>query len=96
MNDTAQFFRQPQPMPEWRKLLEVCEQKGVKPDVVVRPKDFKDGLSAERRRNVIKGMRKEGLTVRKIAEVVPLTHRAIREAIAFKRGASTSANSSEQ
>ena len=75
MNDAIHLLRQPQPMPEWRKLLEVCEQKGIKPDVVVRPADYREGRHVSARAGVLKELRKAGWTIQMIRDLCPISER---------------------
>lgn len=92
-NVAADFFTETMST-NWQKLLTVCDSLRVDPAIVVRPRDFQDQVSARDRGVVIRELEKEGLSAKEISLLVPLTPRAIRLAISFKRQANASANAS--
>lgn len=81
MSEAAQFLRQPEPMTEWRTLVQVCEERHVNPMVVACPSKHREEAAVADRNKILRALKASGWPVSKLARVCPLSERRIREAV---------------
>ena len=64
-------------MDKWLIALNYCREKGIPPEWIINPKDFKSHQQSAARKAVIKELRKKGFSYKEIKIVCPVNDRTI-------------------
>lgn len=63
---------------DWVIVAEICQEKLVDMDIIVRPEKYRDGASAAKRSCVLREAHKQGVAVGSLQTLCPMTERRIR------------------
>lgn len=75
------------PKTDWVILAEICAEKQVDMNLIIRPEKYRDDISAAKRASVLREARAKGISWDSLTTLCPMSERGMRKAM-FKRNSS--------
>jgi hypothetical protein len=66
---------------DWVIVAEICQERHVDMDVIVRPEKYRDDISSANRARTLKEAAKRGVTIQGLSSLCPLSERRLRSIV---------------